>query len=348
MKVGGATTLVALKFKAAPTDFYKVLSLALTSGKVTSVSLEGWAKAKALAKPDAWKDITLPANPGQGFKPKKILILWSRYSGQNGNGGYNPAGDSDITGQQQLIKMAEDKELGFTVITVGHGPTGAATPEGKIHLGEFWKEAGSPFEKEGRQGQASLYARLAALHYVIQVGQKTGGMDNAALVKVPTVYIEDKQSPTRARMTKWTSVMPTYQCAEVSAPPTAVGKAIRASKSTPTNELQDARKLVAEDAKKPEKDRKYVSGYSDADIKIIKERIIAVFKEAYPKAWSVFVIAPLFRSADAIYCVQMIRDWKYLEGDMHPVVLITSVQLRVWVSYTAFVLIRVLACQKFV
>ena len=269
MPVGGATSVVALSYTSLGSQaFYNRLTPALTSPTISAADIEKWGTSVGLS---------LPAQRPSPFSPNAILIVWSRYSGQNGAGGYNPAGDSDSKGQKDLIQRGKD--LGLFVITIGHDPTGSETPRGDIHLGEFWRQEGSPFVGQGRPGQGSMYARLVALeHQVVQVGQKTGGMDNAALLGLPTVYIEDADSSAIARMRKWSDRMLRYKPAVIDLPPTRVGKAIRAYEKTHgpwSCTLARARRMVEEDP------ASYPAGYSPDALDRIEGELVKMYRSSY-------------------------------------------------------------------
>ncbi|PVG03819.1 hypothetical protein CPB86DRAFT_848840 [Serendipita vermifera] len=168
-------------------------------------------------------DVSLP-------KPsdKTILLLWARYTGQNSPTGYNPEGDSDVVGQGQLLNLA--KGLDLEVITIGHDPASHRNETGvhaDYHLGEFYQNG--LLTGKNRAAQVSFFLAMMQRYpgKLIQIGQKTGGMDAAALVGIPTVYIEDKRSPTTERMERWTETVPYYRRALVEDPPTSLGKALR-------------------------------------------------------------------------------------------------------------------------
>ncbi|THG95246.1 hypothetical protein EW026_g6372 [Hermanssonia centrifuga] len=213
VSVVGATQLIANVYKEYKAswktrEFYEFMGGALSARLLAQTEIDAWVSKKFGKK-----------------KTTKLLLLWSRYSGQNPPGGYNPAGDSDPIGQQQIIDFS--RKLDFTVITVGHDCTWSEipNPHGDIHFGEFWTE--DPFDGYGRPGQTSLYCNLINNYNIVQIGQKTGGMDNAALVGVPTVYIEDVQSRSLARMQKWKE-MRRYKGAIVSQPPTVLEQELKA------------------------------------------------------------------------------------------------------------------------
>jgi hypothetical protein len=261
MTVGCCTTLVANYFQnLGPDTFYNRTTATLTSNQVKDVDITNWANMKHL-------NFT-PGQPRQ-----KILILWSRYSGSK-PGGYNPAGDSSIAGQKEIIDWARSTHRFDRVLTIGHDLDSThPTPGGDFHLGEFWTEQNSPFYQKGRPAQTSFFALLLQRHDVVQVGQKTGGMDNAALIGVPTVYIEDVKSPQQGRMVKWSRVMQRYQRAAVSRPPTRLGQALRAVQ-TPQNQSDN---LDAANQLLHNRPGDFEDGYG-ADIKVIGEAVIAMTK----------------------------------------------------------------------
>ena len=86
-----------------------------------------------------------------------------------------------------------------------------------------------PIQGKGRGGQLSFFLALME-HYpgrLYQIGQKTGAMDAAALVGIPTVYIEDVDSPASGRMENWINAVPFFRRARIKEPPTVLGKAMR-------------------------------------------------------------------------------------------------------------------------
>ena len=78
-----------------------------------------------------------------------------------------------------------------------------------------------------------------------QIGQKTGAMDAAALVGIPTVYIEDEGSPAKGRMANWIGAVPFFRCAVIKEPPTVLGKAMR-SLDREIKQLQGPPKLAVQ------------------------------------------------------------------------------------------------------
>ncbi|KIK53180.1 hypothetical protein GYMLUDRAFT_942678 [Collybiopsis luxurians FD-317 M1] len=245
MGVTGCTTLIALAYqKHGPEVFFSTNTTALSHPQITEDEICDWAGEQGLnLKADAER--------------RDFCIIWSRYSGSSPNG-YNPAGDSSVEGQKQLIDWV--KNLGFEIITIGHDYNeNTKTPRGNIHLGEFWAAETTPLGKpnpffdKDRAGQTSFYALLHKRHNIFQLGQKTGGVDNAALLGVRTIYIEDKGSPYQSRMLKWSQVMEHYKGVIIDLPPTAIGKALRKVEAglpedtryrDPKKNLDDAKKKL--------------------------------------------------------------------------------------------------------
>ena len=68
---------------------------------------------------------------------------------------------------------------------------------------------------------------------IVQMGQKSGAMDMAALIGMPTIYIEHKTSKAVDRMQKWTKSVPWYQRALMETPPSFLGRCIETFESLP-------------------------------------------------------------------------------------------------------------------
>ena len=165
--------------------------------------------------------------PPASSDSKPVLLLWARYTGSNSPEGYNPEGDSDPHRQGQLLALARED---FEVIRIGHDPATERNEKGvhsSYHLGEFYTK--EPIKDKGRGAQLSFFLAMLERYpgKVYQMGQKTGGIDAAALVGMPTLYIEDEGSGTRTRMETWTKSVPFYRCALIKEPPTLLGKALR-------------------------------------------------------------------------------------------------------------------------
>ena len=154
-----------------------------------------------------------------------IVLLWARYSGSLTSTSYNPEGDSDVKGQEQLFKMLSSTS---TAITIGYDNASGQGYHSKYYLGEDFFKEGS-IKIKGRGGQLSFFLALME-HYpgrLYQIGQKIGAMDAAALVGIPTVYTEDVDSPASGRIENWIGAVPVFRRALINEPPTVLGKAMR-------------------------------------------------------------------------------------------------------------------------
>jgi hypothetical protein len=218
LPVTGATTLVADAFKKKNVEQVRKTLVDALASNINIID----------DKTDNKPTFVLPDPTKLG--DKMVLLLWSRYSGQNTWNGYNPAGDSDPRGQEELIQAGKD--LGFIVVTIGHGPVqdrrkrSGQPPEPDYKLGEFYEK---PIINKDRAKQFSFFLGLSQRYpkKIMQMGQKTGGMDSAALMGIPTLYIEDKESPSRERMLKWVKSVPFYSDASTEEPPSPLGKSLR-------------------------------------------------------------------------------------------------------------------------
>ncbi|KAK7452780.1 hypothetical protein VKT23_012183 [Stygiomarasmius scandens] len=284
----GATAYIAGQFHANPAEgLYSTLAARLSSRHVTPAAIEQWAKQNFEGA------LLLPASGTKPVDQKKLLLLWSRYSGQNkefavSGSGHNPENDSDPAGQKQIIQWGTKN--GYIIVTISHDPSGwHKTPQdghAKIHLGEFWNA--EPFKAFGRPGQTSLYVALLRNYKIVQVGQKTGGMDNAALVGIPTVYIEDTVSLelSGGRMKRWSDEPKMlYKGAIITQPPGAFGKALRARYAC---YVEEGRTLSPEEslenrkeARKEAENGEFEAGYLPDDLESIGAILDEVYKQAY-------------------------------------------------------------------
>ena len=188
-----------------------------------------------ISKDDKFGNVPLPL----GDKP--VLLVWARYTGTKTDTGFNPEGDSDPAGQDQLVAIAND--LKFSVMTVGDIPPDGMTKvvNNATSLGEFWTQP--PLAGKGRAAQCSFFAALMERYpgNLYQIGQKTGAMDFPALLGVPTIYIEDSRISTTAtgRMRNWTKPgsLQLYRRLEVEDPPSLPGKGARSFTETFVDEV---------------------------------------------------------------------------------------------------------------
>jgi hypothetical protein len=158
------------------------------------------------------------------FLDGPVALLWARYTGTNSLTEYNPEGDSSVQGQAQLLKLLKD--LKFNVITIGHGPRGGNPVKSEFDVGEFYLQ--KPITTD-RASQTSFFLALMQTYPggLFQIGQKTGGMDCAALLGVPTLYLEHKGSHSYQRMQKWVDKVPFYQNSIIELPPSRIGASLR-------------------------------------------------------------------------------------------------------------------------
>ena len=169
---------------------------------------------------------------------RDIVLLWARYSGSLTSTGHYPEGDSYVVGQEQLFNMVASTSV---AITLGHDNASAQGYHSAYPLREnFYKKP--PIQNKGPGGQLSFFLALMERYpgRLYQIGQKTGAIDAAALVGIPTLYIEDKDSPASSRMENWTKKVPFFCRAQIEEPPTVLGKAMR-SIDREIKELRDYR-----------------------------------------------------------------------------------------------------------
>jgi hypothetical protein len=225
--LGTATTAIAEAFKQAQNvdekisktnyiNLYTKLAQKLTSRTLTSEAIIG-----GTIQTPKFGGHTLPdATPCQ----TPVVLLWARYTGTNTAIAYNPGGDSCVQGQTQINTLLT--ELNYNVITIGHGPRGSQPFRATFDVGEFYKQA--PISSD-RATQQSFFLALMEKYpgRLYQLGQKTGGMDGAALLGIPTLYLEHANSNAIGRMRKWSNgTLPYYRCVVTEQPASAVGRAM--------------------------------------------------------------------------------------------------------------------------
>jgi hypothetical protein len=230
--IGQTTSAIAIKFQNAPTgstpELRKALYTTLAS-KLTARDVKPGDVIKGTTKIPTFGRHSLPdASPST----KPVFLLWARYTGTNSILGHNPEGDSCIQGQMQLNNLLTS--MGADVITVGHGPRGGQPFAAAYDVGEFYKEPNTPINGD-RSTQQSFFLALMEKYpgRLYQIGQKTGGMDGGALLGIPTIYLEHKNSPQLRRMQKWSNgSMPFYKGVLMDQPAPAVVRAYRAQLPT--------------------------------------------------------------------------------------------------------------------
>lgn len=219
--LGQAITAIAEKFASPKTaDNYKTLYTTL-SQKLTARTLESADIIKGTLQAPKFGQQTLPDATSQ----TPIVLLLARYTGTNTAIAYNPEGDSCTQGQRQIHDLLT--KLKYNVVTVGHGPRGSQPFKATFDVGEFYKQA--PISGD-RATQQSFFLSLMEKYpgRLYQIGQKTGGMDGAALLGIPTVYLEPTGSGATARMKKWSDgTLPYYRDVEIAQPAPAVVRAMK-------------------------------------------------------------------------------------------------------------------------
>ena len=241
LKLTEATGLIATAYRVDRINSYKSAAQGLIFDPAR-------LPIESIIKGDKFGTVNLPPTGND------VLLVWARYTGTKTDTGFNPEGDSDPTGQNQLVASAT--KLGFSVITVGDVPSPGMTTVvngAKFQLGEFWTQA--PLADKGRAGQCSFFAALMERYpgRLYQIGQKTGAMDFPALLGIPTIYIEDSKISTAAtgRMRQWTKPdsLQLYRRLEVMDPPSLPGKGARSFTETFIDDEEGAikeRRLIGE------------------------------------------------------------------------------------------------------
>ncbi|KAF2802048.1 uncharacterized protein BDZ99DRAFT_469094, partial [Mytilinidion resinicola] len=226
--LGQATSAIAEKFKNPQTSENQKALYTLLAKKLTARDLASADIIKGtLQEPKFGQQFLPDADPNkQPFTP--VVLLWARYTGTNTAIAHNPEGDSCVQGQRQINDVLIS--LGLNVVTIGHGPRGSQPFKGHFDVGEFYKEADTPI-KSDRATQQSFFLALMEKYpgRVYQIGQKTGGMDGAALLGIPTIYLEHNGSAAIKRMAKWTNgQLPFYRNVITEQPAPAVVRAQKA------------------------------------------------------------------------------------------------------------------------
>jgi hypothetical protein len=215
--LGNATSTIAEAFKTAKiAEDYKILYTKLAQ-KLTSRNLRSEDIIGGTIQAPKFGEHTLPdTTPSQ----TPVVLLWARYTGTNTAIAYNPGGDSCVQGQAQINTLLT--KLNYNVITIGHGPRGSQPFRATFDVGEFYNQ--TPISGD-RATQQSFFLALMEKYpgRLYQLGQKTGGMDGAALLGIPTLYLEHAKSNAIKRMEKWSDgTLPYYRCVVTKQPAPAV------------------------------------------------------------------------------------------------------------------------------
>lgn len=165
------------------------------------------------------------------------VVLWNRYSGTNG--GAHPEHDTDIKGQEQLIRLARRKN--WQIILTGDSPPLAAEQQEQIQLllrypevidlTTFWNQTNWP--GHSRACQLKTWYCLAKMAPVIHLGMLSGALEPVAMLGGQVVYMINPKCFGSARMKAWENIPElAYRRVELSTPPRAAGKFLVSERST--------------------------------------------------------------------------------------------------------------------
>lgn len=232
---------------------------------------------------------------------KSVLILWSRFSGKQGEAHLEH--DSSYTGIKQIAQSAV--ELQYDVILIvgdsGYSPQknqkyeaiangiNSTYQAAKVYnLTEFWKNDDSKiWEGNTRIGQFKLYDYLNR-HYnvAVHLGFRSGNLEAMALLGYKVLYMEEPNSIGGKRMEAWHNkgngktteggMAPGYERLIVSQPPTRSGKFI----VDPLFSLSGRDRMHpywgnrAQNSGRPFYIKKYNKGFENEDIQQIKHSLL--------------------------------------------------------------------------
>lgn len=182
---------------------------------------------------------------------KKIIVLWSRFSGKKGD--LHPEHDTSFLGMRQLAGLA--RQLADVVIITGDKPlteglegrqlrrrknkykglesqcgVPAAATRGKVaDLTEFWREqtTGTWSAQGNHAQQFRLYDYLHRVGEVKHLGMRSGVLLAMALLGYNTYYMEEQDSVGSKRMARFERRLSSLSLIRIQAPPTRTGKAIK-------------------------------------------------------------------------------------------------------------------------
>ena len=189
--------------------------------------------------------------PHNDLESKRIIVLWSRFSGKKGD--LHPEHDTSFRGMRQLVEMARD--LADVVIITGDKPltddlegrqlvrrknkykqletqgdaSVSGAPDKVRDLTEFWNErtAETWCMPGNRAQQFRLYDYLHRIGEVKHLGMRSGILLAAALLGYDTYYMEEPHSVGSKRMGKFAQKLDNLSLIRIETPPTRTGKAIK-------------------------------------------------------------------------------------------------------------------------
>ena len=199
--------------------------------------LELWLQMRGLSQND--------------LKGKRIIVLWSRFSGKKGD--LHPEHDTSFQGMRQLVDLA--RGLADVVIITGDKPLTAGLAGGQLNrrknkykqmetdgdaavsgapdkvrdLTEFWNEQSSSkwCVPGNRAQQFRLYDYLHRFGEVKHLGLRSGVLLATALLGYDTYYMEEPHSVGSKRMGKFEQKLAKLSLIRIDNPPTRTGKAIK-------------------------------------------------------------------------------------------------------------------------
>jgi hypothetical protein len=187
--------------------------------------------------------VTQKTLPLDALCNRRILVLWSRFSGKKGY--YHAEHDSSFHGIAQLVWLAT--ELGYYVIIAGDKPVvhtkveepgrragrydeiclAVAAHYGQprcFNMTEFWTELEWKNLKASRITQFHVYEHLHRHCDVRHLGMRSGNMEALALLGYFVRYMEEVGSWGGPRMEAWHGKGIGYERILLKQPPTRLGK----------------------------------------------------------------------------------------------------------------------------
>lgn len=177
------TELVARAFRADPRAAQRRLRAAFLGDAPIAGAVADWADRRLAGAPDA---------------PK--VVLWVRDGTHHRHRNTAPA---ELAGLARCARAA-----GLVPVFVGEAFAAHDVGEGAVDLTLLRREPVFSGE-DGRRAQLQLFEHLRERHGVVgQIGVTTAGMDGAALMGLPTMFLTDAPN---VRLRAWVSAVPGYE-----------------------------------------------------------------------------------------------------------------------------------------
>lgn len=190
---------------------------------------------------------------------RKVLVLWSRFTGKKGE--YHPEHDTSFTGVAQLAWLAT--ELGYYVIITGDKPVMHSKVDDRerhatqfdsicnavmhrfgekrcFNLTEFWTEKAWTGIGPTRLTQYQVFELLHRTCDVRHLGMRSGNLEALALLSYFVRYMEEGYSWGGKRMMAWHGRGIGYERILLKEPPTRVGKYLHYNQKLNRNGLNKA------------------------------------------------------------------------------------------------------------